>query len=129
MKKLILSVAALGVVVSFAASTSAREIDRARHAERSEARFNDADLDSDGALTSEEVTAMLTAWEAKKAERNGETPRDIRPRRITRYIDKRDTDSNGQVEQAEYMAERVAWFDERDANQDGVLSDDERKRR
>ena len=129
MKKLILTLATAGVALSFASIASARDLDREKHEKRSEAKFADADTDSDGVLTSAEVKAMLVVWEEKRAERKGETVRDIKPRRLTRFITSRDTDSNGKVEKAGYMTERMTWFDSRDANKDGVLSDDERKNR
>lgn len=77
-----------------------------------EIRFNRIDANADGLLSKEEIIAQQTARASS---------------RVDRMIDRLDTDSDGQLSQAELEARprRGEVFSRLDANDDGSISKDE----
>ena len=94
-----------------AAEVDAAEAKRAekkseRDAKRAE-RFAEADADGNGSVSREEMKAYR---DAKRAERNP------------------DKNNDGVVDRSEFLDQAEKRFDKQDANGDGVLSDDERRK-
>ncbi|MCT4611435.1 MAG: EF-hand domain-containing protein [Pelagimonas sp.] len=87
-------------------------------------RFTDADADSDGFLTADELKAHAQKQHADRAAKKME-------RRIAKMIERTDTDNDGKISAAE--AEAAASSDKRadkmfaklDTNEDGVITKEE----
>lgn len=126
MKKSILAVVAASLAIPAAANAQDRDVSRDKFEERANNQFAEADSDGSGMMDRSEIKAMLEAQEAKRAERRGEEARPVRDRRIDRWLDGKDTDSDGLLSMEEFVAVRMSNFDEKDANGNGVLEASER---
>ena len=79
-------------------------------------RFAEADANGDGSVTAAELSAFA---EAERAER--------RERRQAEMFKRLDTDGNGSVSEAEFLARPDRMFERADANGDGVVTAEERE--
>ena len=116
----------LGTIVALSIPAMAQAQDRATYQERQENRFAGFDTNSSGILENAELVAMLEQQEERRAERTGEDARPVRARRVTRWLDGKDTDGDGQLSLVEFITERMARFDEQDVNNNGVRGESEK---
>jgi Ca2+-binding EF-hand superfamily protein len=89
---------------------------------QAETRFAEMDANSDGILTSAEVSAFL----AKRAEESG---RPVSPDRAQAMFDRMDLDKDGKVTAKEASYAAGARFDAMDTNKNGKIDEDERPQR
>ena len=97
-----------------------------KSAKRAEMRLKRMDTDGDGVVSDAEKETMKAKRKAKKAEMMAERKarKADRPERI-----KPDADGDGFITRAEFDASSIAMFDRLDANNDGVLTKGEGKKR
>ena len=100
------------------ARNEAQRIERAKAevAEAVQRAFAKLDTDKDGKLSLEEYRAAAPTVTAKPAENAAD---------IVKLLDK---DKNGKVSSAEFKAPTLAAFDRIDANKDGTVSPEERRK-
>lgn len=90
-----------------------RPVTRAELAERHGKWFERLDANGDGVLTQAELAEHAARREQRRQER----------------LAKADTDQDGQLSRAEFVAIGEQWFERLDRNGDGTISPDERPRR
>ena len=126
MKKLAY-LSALAVALPLVASpAAAKDLERDKFETRAERQFEKMDLNSDGMVAGEEIIAWVTEKQEKRAERRGTEMRDINDRRVDKMVDPLDSDGDGAISKEEYVISRLAWFDSKDADSNGVLENSER---
>jgi Ca2+-binding EF-hand superfamily protein len=112
---LIAGALALGASAPALAQMPTQPISKAEFMAQGKARFDAADVNHDGVLTKEEMSAVI-------AQRMGGTPPQAMIDAIFAAMDR---DHDGKVTAAEAEALRAATFAQIDANHDGTLSPEE----
>jgi hypothetical protein len=116
MKQLMIAgVLTLGLAVPAAAQMGAGPIARADFLMRGKAQFAEADANHDGAITKEELTAVVTKG-------MGSAPP---PQMIDQIFTAMDGNGDGKATEAEIETMQLARFDKWDTNHDGTLTPEE----
>ena len=93
-------------------------VDRTEWRAGQEARFRQLDANNDGKLTPDELVR-------RPAGATGVLPTDAQNTRQSRFFNRLDSDKDGLISKAEYMAEGDRRFARCDANKDGRINTDE----
>ncbi|MFB0612149.1 EF-hand domain-containing protein [Aurantiacibacter poecillastricola] len=109
-------------------------LDEADREARQRARFDRMDANGDGALTYEEMQAARETMQDTREDRRAERGERGRGQRMARrgamrerLVQRADTDNDGAISEAEFTTAALARFERMDADNNGVVTAEERR--
>lgn len=120
MRTFVFIAAAASIAIAPPALAQKQGMTKERATTQAEKRFARIDTDSNGQITSAELTSAMQAAAAKNG---GE----LKEKRVARMLKQQDTDGNGQISLAEFRAAALAKFDAADLNKNGTIDAGEGK--